>query len=105
MTGENEPSTRLQEALNIWRKEKSNRVVSFYYPYNDPDIHFVAEKLVVHIYEYRSDTNPPSGTTLRGISGGVGVPRSKNPFTYTTVLGWEKGDTTRGIPSSLSGER
>ena len=38
MTGEKEPSTRLQEALTIWRKEEYNRVGSFYYPYNDPDI-------------------------------------------------------------------
>ena len=117
MIGKKKPSTRLQEALTTWRKEESNRVGSFYYPYNDPyipllergvtdpDMHIVAENFGVHIYEYQSDINPPSGTTLRGIREDVGLPRSKTPFTYTTVLGWEKEETTRGIPSSLLGER
>ena len=71
MIGKKKPSTRLQEALTIWRKEESDRVGSFYYPYNDPyipllergvtdpDMHIVAKNLGVHIYEYQSDINPP----------------------------------------------
>ena len=47
----------------------------------------------------------PQWNYVAGHKRGRGVTEVKKPFTYTTVLGWEKGETTRGIPSSLLGER
>ena len=117
ITGKKKPSTRLQKVLTIWRKEESDRVGSFYYPYNDPDIpllergvtdpdiHIVAEKLGVHVYEYRSDINPPQWYYVAGHKRGRGGTEVQEAIYLYYSVGVGEGGNDEGHTELIVGRK